>query len=683
MKNKLFMLTKKTKTKKEKTMKKLVLFVSFLFIASLCFGQNLVSNPGFENWTAGSPDDWSTAGGSITLTKNTTNVHTGSSSCEVTWTSTSNQDLRSSTFSVTGGAALNASVWIYDNDAGGRARLSICYNGPSGGYNYYGSYSVDQDSWQELSYSGTIGPDYNEAFMQIRFYDVSPFPGSATVLVDDVSFSEVSSNTIINAYAISADELEVFYNQDLTTVAASDFELTGSATITFSTATIDGTNPKLVHLSGASTPMADDNILDTISDEAKSTYDFYAGITSIAYTNTLNPDGTIDNTHSATFKGIVSADNENSRVWVSDASGAYNGVLIFDYSFGDLVDIGDEIIFTAVRDEYFNLTELTNPQLIDVVSTGNLPYGPDLIDGSDIDETIGADTNPAEKWEGQFVKIENFYVDSFDGYNYRCQWIAGGKKSFPYFLVDDQAAPSGYTLNVGSTYQEIIGVVDFNYSHYHINPRGDSDITLPVELSSFTAVYANDFVTIQWATASETDVIGFNIYRAYQDDFNHAEKVNFDLIGGHGTTTQPHEYSFVDETSDPYFTTYYYWLESVNFGGTYDVYGSIKYDPIDIDGDGELNTIFQSSIDNVYPNPVNIGSDLTFKFMIGGLEGTLRPVSLNIYNIRGELVKEIINENLMVDDYTETWNVNDIANGVYFYQLKTENYQETKKLLIQ
>ena len=207
--------------------------------------------------------------------------------------------------------------------------------------------------------------------------------------------------------------------------------------------------------------------------------------------------------------------------------------------------------------------------------------------------------------------------------------------------------------------------------------------TLPVELSSFTAVYANDFVTVEWATASETDVIGFNVFRALEDEYAISEKVNMSIIEGHGTTSEPYEYSFIDESADPYSTAYYYWLECVNFDGTNNVYGSIQYDPVDIDGDGQLNTIFRSTLDAVFPNPVKVGENITFKFMIGGLEGTMRPVSLNIYNIKGELVKEVINEEKMVDDYTEIWRVDDMANGVYFYQLKTENYQETKKLLIQ
>ena len=207
--------------------------------------------------------------------------------------------------------------------------------------------------------------------------------------------------------------------------------------------------------------------------------------------------------------------------------------------------------------------------------------------------------------------------------------------------------------------------------------------TLPVELSSFTAAYANEFVTVEWATASETDVIGFNVFRALEDEYPLSEKVNMSIIEGYGTTSEPHEYSFIDESADPYSTAYYYWLECVNFDGTNNVYGSIQYDPVDVDGDGQLNTIVHSFLNDVFPNPVQAGENITFNFMIGGLERTMRPVSLNIYDIKGKLVKEVINEDLMVNDYTETWRVNDIANGVYFYQLKTENYQETKKIIIQ
>ncbi len=226
-------------------------------------------------------------------------------------------------------------------------------------------------------------------------------------------------------------------------------------------------------------------------------------------------------------------------------------------------------------------------------------------------------------------------------------------------------------------------VLYFDNAYIEVDNDGAVIHTLPVELSAFTAAYANDFVTVEWATASETDVIGFNVFRGIEEEYVLSEKVNMSIIEGHGTTSQPHEYSFIDESADPYSTEYYYWLECVNFDGTTNVYGAIQYDPVDVDGDGQLNTIVHSFLNDIYPNPVQVGENITFNFMIGGLEGTLRPVSLNIYDIKGKLVQEVINEDMIVNDYTKTWRVNDLANGVYFYQLKTENYQETKKLLIQ
>jgi len=119
-----------------------------------------------------------------------------------------------------------------------------------------------------------------------------------------------------------------------------------------------------------------------------------------------------------------------------------------------------------------------------------------------------------------------------------------------------------------------------DYSTLAGGPYHTSYCTLPVELSSFTAVYMNEFVTVSWQTATETDVIGYNIFRSEEDDFSTVQKVNNDIIPGYGTTTTPHTYKFTDLSADPYYTTYYYWLEVVNFGGTNDFYGSIEFTPI-------------------------------------------------------------------------------------------------------
>ncbi|MBN1326672.1 MAG: hypothetical protein JW996_01850, partial [Candidatus Cloacimonetes bacterium] len=62
-------------------MRKLILFTGFLALAALLSAQNLASNPGFEEWTDGSPDGWvgskTTVAGS-NIIQYDTSVHEGS-----------------------------------------------------------------------------------------------------------------------------------------------------------------------------------------------------------------------------------------------------------------------------------------------------------------------------------------------------------------------------------------------------------------------------------------------------------------------------------------------------------------------------------------------------------------------------------------------------------------------------
>ncbi len=161
----------------------LTLIVSFTLT-----GQNLVINGDFENWTDGVADNWLADGGAVVINQNTTTVQSGSSSCEVTWTSQDNQYLTSDPFDVTAGIEINANFWAYDNDIAGRARLCIIYEGAD---NYYGDYSSDMDEWQQLTYSDIVPEGATSATFQIRFYDVSAdWDGDATVIVDNVVFEQ-------------------------------------------------------------------------------------------------------------------------------------------------------------------------------------------------------------------------------------------------------------------------------------------------------------------------------------------------------------------------------------------------------------------------------------------------------------------------------------------------------------
>ena len=62
-------------------------------------------------------------------------------------------------------------------------------------------------------------------------------------------------------------------------------------------------------------------------------------------------------------------------------------------------------------------------------------------------------------------------------------------------------------------------------------------------------------------------------------------------------------------------------------------------------------------------------------------------VSIEVYNIKGQKVKTLINEHRTVGDYFIVWdgsnsNNNKVSSGIYFYKMKSSNYTSTKKMIL-
>lgn len=318
---------------------------------------------------------------------------------------------------------------------------------------------------------------------------------------------------LVNAYPSSGTTITVDYNVEVSTVDPANYSLLGTAGVTFTSTTIDPVDASIVILE-ASAEIMYDLILDTLIDAAVTdTAVFYAGITPIGWTSVTNPDGYIENGYTALFQGYVSANDAYNNVWVNDAEGGeHTGVLIFDYNFDALVAVGDHITFLAERTEYNNLTELVNPVLLSINSSGNDPYGPFVIAGADIDTSIAADTDPAEKWEGQLVKIDSAVVISGPtDYMYLCT----DDDSATYFYVGDNVnyQLSDVNLIVGSAY-DIVGVVDYDGAHYRINPRGADDIKKYIEPGELDII--EDFTTADDIANWRSDNQGYTA-RAHLD----------------------------------------------------------------------------------------------------------------------------------------------------------------------
>lgn len=79
---------------------------------------------------------------------------------------------------------------------------------------------------------------------------------------------------------------------------------------------------------------------------------------------------------------------------------------------------------------------------------------------------------------------------------------------------------------------------------------------------------------------------------------------------------------------------------------------------------------------SVYPNPVSNNGTVSFK-----LEKNTET-SIRIFDIRGQLIKEINSGNLSVGKQNVAFNVSDLPNGTYIMQLKTANETKTTKFVV-
>ena len=198
------------------------------------------------------------------------------------------------------------------------------------------------------------------------------------------------------------------------------------------------------------------------------------------------------------------------------------------------------------------------------------------------------------------------------------------------------------------------------------------DITLPVELSSFTALANDGVVTLKWKTESELNNLGFNIYRSLVDK-NDYKKLNATLIPGAGNSSTAHDYSFADRDVENG-VTYFYKLESIDFDGSSRFHG-----PIEVFVEG-ITIPDKFSLEQNYPNPFNPTTAIKYSLP------QTSYVRLRVYNTLGVVVKELVNEEQEAGIYTVNWDGRSdkgvvLPAGIYIYELKTTEFNQYKKMI--
>ncbi len=104
-------------------------------------------------------------------------------------------------------------------------------------------------------------------------------------------------------------------------------------------------------------------------------------------------------------------------------------------------------------------------------------------------------------------------------------------------------------------------------------------------------------------------------------------------------------------------------------GDTMDVVGT----SIDIT---DSRIIKSYRLEQNYPNPFNPTTRIEYTIPHGG------QVSLQIFNMLGQKVADLVNEYQRSGKYNIVWNASDVPSGVYFYRIQSGVFNQTKKMLL-
>lgn len=227
--------------------------------------------------------------------------------------------------------------------------------------------------------------------------------------------------------------------------------------------------------------------------------------------------------------------------------------------------------------------------------------------------------------------------------------------------ITNTAAANYYTLDISSDIETATKTSN-NFAIYN------GDGSLPVELSSFSAKYYRGGSLIEWETESEIQNAFFKLFRREKGDSQFTEVAK---IEGQGTVTTKTKYRFIDSKLVAG-KVYEYQLKDYGFDGSVGIHDIVSL---------EIELPKEFTLERNYPNPFNPETVIPFALPVDA------RVTVEIYNIIGQRVKTLVNEERVAGAYYETWNgKNDqnvsVASGVYFVVMNSKDFKKSMKIMM-
>ena len=205
------------------------------------------------------------------------------------------------------------------------------------------------------------------------------------------------------------------------------------------------------------------------------------------------------------------------------------------------------------------------------------------------------------------------------------------------------------------------------------------DFPIPVEMSVFDAQVLRSAVQLHWRTESETNNYHFEVLRSRNLEGPWESR---GFVPGHGTTTEPQEYSYVDGFSLNAFApgeapVYWYRLRQTDFDGTANQTPPIQVQLTDLENSG-------FALSSVYPNPVSYTSDsyAVVRYQVPRESN----VSVVVYDALGRNVATLADYTHQAGVYETAWfprsSGETLQSGAYFIRMQSGSWSTVQKVAL-
>jgi len=355
-------------------------------------------------------------------------------------------------------------------------------------------------------------------------------------------------------------------------------------------------------------------------------------------------------------------------------------VLAAQYDFGDAPDPTFPTLLAnnGARHKIGNLLLGT---MVDADVDGHPAVDATGDDSDGVDDEDGVVFNASSLKQGSLGSVTvtanspgllNAWID----FNNNGSWNDSGEQIFTNKTLAAGANALTFAIPVDAEVAEVFARFRFN-STGNLAPTGPAEdgevedyqiqILVPVELTSFTAQQSYGTVTLEWVTQSESENLGYYIYRA--DEKGSFERISNTMIPGAGTSATMHTYGYSD-VNVLAGQTYQYKLADVDYNGRLNFSEAIEV---------TVNAPDNFSLEQNYPNPFNPTTVIPFKIKQAG------AVRLEIYNLKGQTIATLINRQMEAGSHTVVWDGKDgkgntVPSGSYICKMKVNEFEQIRMM---